>query len=48
MKSSEIKKYKFANSALKESIKNAIKSGKNPSTGRKYTKKEIEHLKSLL
>ena len=40
--------FSFAKSAMINSIKKAIKSGKNPLTGRRYTKKQISELKSLL
>jgi hypothetical protein len=40
--------FNFAKSAMINAIKQAVKSGKNPQTGRRYTKKQISELKSLL
>ena len=44
----KIDKYSFAKEAIKHSIKQARKSGKNPLTGRKFTKKQSDELKKLL
>jgi hypothetical protein len=38
----------FAKMAMKNSLKMAMKSGKNPLTGRRYTKKQIKQLQELL
>ena len=43
-----MKNNKFAKEAMKNSLRVAIRSGKNPITGRKFTKKQIAELKSLL
>jgi len=40
--------FSFAKLAMINAIKQSIKSGKNPQTGRRYTKKQISELKSLL
>ncbi len=45
MKSST--KYSFAKEAIKKSISNAIKKGKNPFTGRRFTKSQLAEIKKL-
>ena len=43
-----MKNSKFAKEAIKNSLRVAMRSGKNPFSGRRFTKKQISKLKSLL
>ncbi len=40
--------YTFAKKAMEHSLKSAIKKGKNPFTGRKFTKAQQKELKELI
>ena len=40
--------HNFAKKAMRNSLKEAIKKGKNPFTGRKFTKAQQEELKELM